>query len=54
MIGSLKPTAKENFKTLGIGTDPNVIFYHYLRKDGAFLERLDIQGDTTYYHAMEN
>ena len=52
MIGSLKPKSKENFKTIAIGTDPNVIFYHYLRKNGTFVDNFEVD-DTTYYHAME-
>ena len=53
MIGFLKPTAKENFKTIASGTDPTVIFYHYLRKNGTFVDDFEVN-DTTCYHAMEN
>ena len=52
MIGSLKPGDRENFKTLAIGTDPNVMYGHFLKANASFIEKFDIN-DTTYYHALE-
>ena len=31
-LGSLKPAARECFRTIAIGTDPNNIYYHYISK----------------------
>ena len=52
MIGSLKPGDRENFKTLAIGTDPNVMYSHFLKANASFIEKFDIN-NTTYYHALE-
>ena len=52
MIGSLKPGNRENFKTVAIGSDPNVMYHHFLEANAAFIDKFDID-DTTYYHALE-
>ena len=52
MIGSLKPGNRENLKTLAIGTDPNVMYHHFLKANASFIEKFDID-DITYYHALE-
>ncbi len=49
MIGSLKPAACDNFKTLAIGTDLNTIYYHYLAVKASFIENFDMDG-VEYYH----
>ena len=36
MIGSLKPAARECFRTIAIGTDPNNIYYHYIKKPSVY------------------
>jgi hypothetical protein len=51
-IGSLKPSKRQNYKTLMIGTDPNVIYYHYLKAKASYINIFDIDG-TTYYHIYE-
>ena len=52
MIGLLKPRSKEHFQTLAIGTDPNVMFFHYLRSKGSFMKKFDIEGQV-YFHTYE-
>ena len=34
MIGSLKPSEKQNFKTICIGKDISTIYFHYLARKG--------------------
>jgi len=52
MIGSLKPKARDNWKTLCITTDPDVAMYHFLKKDGCYIDSRDI-GETAYHQVYE-
>jgi hypothetical protein len=52
MIGSLKPKARDNWKTLCITTDPNVAMYHFLKKDGCYIDSREI-GETMYHQVYE-
>ena len=52
MIGSLKPSEKQHFKTICIGKDIATIYYHYLNIKGSFIESFKID-DITYYHVFE-
>jgi hypothetical protein len=52
MIGSLKPAARECFRTIAIGTDPNNIYYHYIKNQASIISNFPVN-DETYYHLLE-
>ena len=52
MIGSLKPKARDNWKTICFTTDPDVAMYHFLKKDGCYIDSRDI-GETVYHKVYE-
>ena len=49
MIGMYKPSRRENYKSIAISTDRNVIFNHYLENDAEFVRTFKANGQT-YYH----
>jgi len=51
-IGSLKPAARECFRTIAIGTDPNNIYYHYIKNQASIISNFSVN-DETYYHLLE-
>ena len=48
MIGAFKPKMREEWKSLGITSNINNAFYHYLKNKGCFIDGLEI-GDNKYY-----
>jgi hypothetical protein len=51
-IGALKPKVRETWKSKFINTDPNVVLYHSLKLDGAFIHTKDI-ADKYYYQLFD-
>ena len=49
MIGMYKPSTRQNYKSIAISSDRNVIFNHYLQNDAEFIETFEANGKT-YYH----
>jgi hypothetical protein len=52
MIGAFKPKMREEWKSLGITTNINNAFYHYLQHKGCFIDGLDI-ADTKYFQIFD-
>ena len=48
MIGAFKPKVREEWNSLGITSNINNAFYHYLQNKGCFIDGLEV-GDTRYY-----
>ena len=52
MIGLFKPSKTTHYRTIAISTDPNVIYYHYLKSKASFIDNFDVDGKI-FYHLME-
>jgi hypothetical protein len=52
IIGAFKPKIRETWKSQFITTDPNVVLYHYLKLDGAFIHTKEISDK--YYYQLFN
>ena len=50
MIGMFKPKERENWKSLLISSDASTAFYHYLKKNAAFIDTRIINGK--HYHQV--
>jgi hypothetical protein len=48
MIGAFKPKMREEWKSLGITSNINNAFYHYLKNKGCLIDGLEV-GDNKYY-----
>jgi len=52
MIGKFKPKQNENWSSICIDENPNNMFYHFLKSDGCFIKKRNID-DRTFYHAFK-
>ena len=53
MIGMFKPKERENWKSLLISSNASAAFYHYLKRNAAFIDSRDI-GDVKYHQVYES
>ena len=53
MIGMFKPKERVNWKSLLISSDPSTAFYHYLKRDAAFIDTRIIN-DIHYHQVFES
>lgn len=49
MIGAFKPKVREEWTSLGITSNSNNAFHHYLKHNGCFIDSLEID-DNTYFN----